>query len=124
MMPSLKSISSTQRRSQRLFLQVPVIVETQLANESQFSENTRTIVVNAHGALVESSTLFEQGHTLILRSVLTNDRQESIVKLVSPGDSGKFNVAVEFTKPNPTFWQITFPPEDWSARHSSQKRVL
>ena len=123
MIPSLKSISSTQRRSQRLFIQVPVVVEAQLTNESKFSETTRTLVVNAHGALVESSTQLEQGQTLILRSVRTNEQQESLVKLVSPGDSGKFNVALEFTKPNPTFWHITFPPEDWSNHHIYAKRI-
>ena len=41
------------RRSQRLFLQVRIVVEGTLANKSPFSEETHTIIVNAHGALVE-----------------------------------------------------------------------
>ncbi len=46
-------ITTGKRRSQRLFLQVRVVVEGNLANKSPFSEETHTIVVNAHGALVE-----------------------------------------------------------------------
>jgi hypothetical protein len=34
--------------------------------------------------------------------------------LVTQTDGGKFNVALEFKKPNASFWQISFPPEDWS----------
>ena len=45
--------TTTRRRSQRLFLQVRVIVEGKLANQTPFSEETHTIVLNAHGALIE-----------------------------------------------------------------------
>jgi hypothetical protein len=34
--------------------------------------------------------------------------------LVTQTDGGKFNVALEFKRPNASFWQISFPPEDWS----------
>jgi len=114
--------SGTIRRSQRLFIQVPVIVEGKLANKSDFSEKTHTIVVNAHGALVELSAALEQGQTVILQNARTNEEAKSVVKLVTPGDSGKFNVALEFKNPSPEFWHISFPPEDWATRHSDIKR--
>jgi hypothetical protein len=66
------------RRSQRLFLQVRVVVEAKLANKP-FSEETHTIVVNAHGAL-------------------------------------------EFSKPNPGFWRISFPPDDWTNKSPEAKK--
>jgi len=104
------------RRSQRLFLQVPIVVEGQLPNKTKFSENARTVVVNAHGALVELGVTLEQGQVVILRNAVSNERIESTVKLVSRGESGKFNLALEFNSPSPGFWHISFPPEDWSAR--------
>jgi hypothetical protein len=110
-----------QRRSQRLFIQTPVVVEGQLADKSRFSEETKTIVVNAHGALIGLSAGLDHGQVLILRNVRTGEVQESVVKLVSPGDPGKFNVAVEFTKASPDFWRISFPPDDWSNRYSETR---
>jgi hypothetical protein len=104
------------RRSQRLFIQIPVIVEGELANKSNFSEKAHTVVVNAHGALVELGVSLEPEQRILLRNVRTNEKIASVVKLVTPGEPGKFNVALEFVDPNPGFWHITFPPEDWAAR--------
>src|SRR4029077_7818946 len=99
------------RRSQRLLLQVRVIVEGKLANKSPFTEETHTIVVNAHGALVEMATMLEQGQNIIMKNVRTSDKIESKVMLVKPVPAAKFSTAFEFVSPNPDFWRISFPPE-------------
>jgi hypothetical protein len=109
---------ANRRRSQRLFLQVPVVIEGQLANKSEFSENAHTVVVNAHGALVELGISLDPGKRVLLRNIRTSEKIASEVKLVTPGESGKFNVALEFVDPDPSFWHISFPPEDWSANRT------
>ena len=101
------------RRSQRLFLQVPVAVEGKLANQTKFSEQARTVIVNAHGALVELGSSLEPGQSVTLRNTRTNEQVESTVKLVTAGEPGKFHVALEFNVPSPAFWHISFPPDDW-----------
>jgi len=121
--PTTTSTSSTKRRSQRLFLQIRIVVEGKIAGKSAFEEKTRTIVVNAHGALVELGVSMEQGQTLTLKNSQTNETQEAKVKLVSAGESGKFNVALEFTAPNPGFWSVSFPPDDWVSRPPDTKRT-
>src|ERR1700690_2114021 len=110
------------RRSQRLFLQVRVVVEGRLANDSPFTEETQTIVVNAHGALVEMKVSLDQGQIVSLRNVLTSEKSECAIKLVTPSGPGKFNAALEFTNPNPEFWRISFPPEDWPPRNLAAKK--
>ena len=110
----MNSNLSNRRRSQRLFIQVAVLVEGRLANKSEISERANTVVVNAHGALVEMSIPLDQGQRVTLRNIRTSEKIESEVKLVTPGELGKFNVALEFVDPNPNFWHISFPPEDWS----------
>jgi hypothetical protein len=83
------------------------------------------VVVNAHGALVESGFLLESGQHVLLRNARTNEKIASEVKLVAPGESEKYkyNVALEFVSPNSGFWHITFPLEDWLAyRLSSRKK--
>jgi hypothetical protein len=113
--------TTTQRHSQRLFLQVRVIVGAQLADRSDFSEETRTIVLNAHGALVEMATSLDQGQTATLWNVSTSEKIECKVILVKPEPTGKFTTAVEFANPNPDFWRISFPPNDWSTRSQNSK---
>ncbi|HEV7966343.1 MAG TPA: hypothetical protein VGP19_02165 [Candidatus Acidoferrales bacterium] len=115
-------IAANKRRSQRLFLQVRVVVEGKLANKSPFREEAHTIVVNAHGALVELSTSLEQGQTVTLLNVRTSDKAECAVKLVTPAEAKKFNTALEFTKPNPGFWRISFPPDDWTSKSPDAKK--
>jgi len=114
--------TTSRRRSQRLFLQVRVIVEGKVGNKTPFSEETHTIVVNAHGALVETSASLDQGQVISMQNVRTAEKIECSVKLVTSVGPKKFNAAVEFTKPNPGFWRISFPPEDWSVRNPEAKR--
>jgi hypothetical protein len=110
------------RRSQRLFLQVRVVVHATLQDKSPVSEETHTIVVNAHGALLELSSLLEQDQTVTLQNVRTGGKIECTVKLVKPAGPGKFSTALEFKHPDPDFWRISFPPEDWAARNVETKK--
>ena len=110
------------RRSQRLFIQVPVVLEGRPANKAPFKETTRTIVVNAQGALVETRTAFNLNQIVSLTNSRTNETTECAVKMVTPSEAGILHAALEFTKPNPAFWRISFPPEDWSARNSEAKK--
>jgi hypothetical protein len=114
--------TTTRRRSQRLFLQVRVILEGKLPNQTPFNEETHTIVVNAHGALVEISASLDQGQIMTLQNIVTGEKIECSVKLVTPKEGKKFHTAIEFTKPNPRFWRISFPPDDWSIRNPDAKR--
>ena len=114
--------SKQRRRSQRLFLQVRVIVEGKLPNNSPFSEETHTIVVNAHGALVELNASLEHGQPVTLANVRTGEKAECTVKLVTPAEPKKFNTAIEFTVPNPRFWRISFPPDDWTSKSPEAKK--
>jgi hypothetical protein len=109
----------TRRRSQRLFLQVRVILEGIRANQSPFSEETHTIVINTHGALVELSFPLDQGQIVTLQNIRTGEKIECAVKLVTPKEAKKFNTAIEFMKPNADFWRISFPPDDWSPKNLS-----
>ena len=115
-------LAANKRRSQRLFLQVRVVVEGKRANQSAFTEETHTIVLNAHGALVEMSAALDQGQVVSLKNIRTSEKSDCEVKLVTPAGAGKFNTALEFTKPNPGFWRISFPPEDWTSRSPDAKK--
>ena len=114
--------ATNKRRSQRLFLQVRVVLEWKRPNKSPSTEETHTIVVSAHGALVEMGVSLDQGQIVTLQNVRTTEKSDCGVKLVTPSGAGKFNTALEFMTPNPGFWRISFPPEDWSLRYPDAKR--
>jgi hypothetical protein len=117
----MAEITTTRRRSQRLFLRVPVVVQVSEPNGPTFLEETHTVVLNAHGTLLEMQAALETGQTVSLKNLRTSEQIECTVKLVTASDGGKFNVALEFKKPNASFWQISFPPEDW-APHDKDPR--
>jgi len=110
----MNEITTTRRRSQRLFLRVPVLVEGSEPGKPPLREETYTVVLNAHGTLLEMRVAIESGRTVSLKNLRTNEQIECTVKLVTPTDGGKFNVALEFRTPHASFWQISFPPEDWT----------
>jgi hypothetical protein len=110
----MAEITTTRRRSQRLFLRVPVVVQASEPNRPSLLEETHTIVLNAHGTLLEMRAALDAGQTVTLKNLKTSEQIECTVKLVTQADAGKFNIALEFKKPNASFWQISFPPEDWA----------
>jgi hypothetical protein len=117
----MAEITTTRRRSQRLFLRVPVVVQASEPNRPPMLEETHTVVLNAHGTLLEMHAALDTGQTVTLKNLRTTEEIECTVKLVTPTDGDRFNVALEFKKPNASFWQISFPPEDW-APHDKDPR--
>jgi|SRR5580700_11926876 hypothetical protein len=101
------------RRSARVLLSVPVIVKGTLADGKTFEEEARTLVVNAHGALLSLNSPLRAGQALVLTHKLTRGDIECRVVYVGNPQAGKAQVGIEFVKSAAGFWQIDFPPEDW-----------
>ena len=101
------------RRSQRVMLALPVTVSGD-GLSGTFSEDTRTVVVNAHGALITLATKVAQQQILQLKSPSNSEKQTCRVTYVGPTTEGRTQLGIEFTQPAPQFWHIAFPPEDWT----------
>jgi hypothetical protein len=105
---------ASRRRSQRVFLTVRVIIRSEdAAKNSVFEEETQTMVVNAHGALILLGAKVIKGQKIRLIHRATKAEQACRVASLGPASEGKTQVGIEFLKPSPDFWQISFPPEDW-----------
>jgi len=79
-------------------------------------EQTHTVVVNGHGALIRLDLKVRVGQTIILQNPETSEEQTCRVIHVNTLAEGKTEVAIEFLKPAPKFWRVAFPPEDWIPR--------
>jgi hypothetical protein len=102
------------RRSQRLALSVPVVAYRSQELGLAFSEGTRTLVVNAHGALISLMAKVAVDQTLLLKNALTGEEQECRVVFTQKKAMGSTDVGIEFRDPAPGFWRIAFPPIDWT----------
>jgi hypothetical protein len=101
------------RRSMRVLLSVPIQVRGKNAQNQDFTEETRTLVVNAHGALISLSAQVVVDQKVFVSNSATHQTQECRVVYFGNMQAGKAQMGVEFMTPSPAFWQIDFPPEDW-----------
>jgi hypothetical protein len=102
------------RRTQRVFLRLPILVIARGPDQQHISENAFTTNVNLHGALILMSMRVELGQKILVRSTDTLEEQFVRVVHVTPAAEGKSEVGIEFLRPAPKFWRISFPPDDWT----------
>jgi hypothetical protein len=110
-----ESLTNTKRRSQRIEMNVPVVVYRTRREGPPFYENTQTLVINAHGALVDLTDMVAPRQKLQMQNPESGENLECRVVSVKRERIGPPKVAVEFTQPTPSFWRIAFPPADWRA---------
>ncbi len=110
-----------QRRSQRVLLSVPVVVSGNRENGSSFTERTRTLVVNVHGALLLLAEPVVIGQLLNITNVATGETLTCNVKDINHGQHDEPEVGIEFSQPSAFFWRVSFPPPGWSSRSPEAK---
>jgi hypothetical protein len=106
--------SAEARRSQRVLLQIPIQVRAQFDGEEPLTEDTRTLEVNAHGALISLAMSVRAGQRLVLRNWGSSEEQECRVVHIHDRPMSKNEVGIAFLHPAPKFWNINFPPLDWT----------
>jgi hypothetical protein len=110
------ALSERERRhSQRLLLDVPLIVRGESAEHAPFREETFTISVNAHGALLLLSAKVAIGQALFLMNAETRDEREGRVARFGSPYGGLAQVAVEFPQPAGEFWHVHPLPQGWTS---------
>ena len=111
------------RRSQRVLMQVAVRVRGTDTQGKEFEEETETLAINAHGALILVNARVTSGGKMMMQHKRTQEEQECHVVFVGPVRGGKAEIGLEFSEPRPTFWRVVFPPEDWTPKHPEARSV-
>jgi len=96
---------------------IPVRVSGQNVLGSAFEEETQTRAISAHGALILISAQVYRGQRLTLSNAQTKAVLECVVAHIDRRRGEHPHVGVEFALPNPVFWHVAFPPNDWTPRH-------
>lgn len=122
--PSTPGNPGPRRRSQRVLMQVSVKIRGNDTEGRKFEEETSTLAINAHGALVLLQARITSGSKIHLQHNGTREEQECHVAFLGPVRSGKAEVGLEFSEARPGFWRVAFPPEDWSSKHPDARGML
>ena|ERR1700761_2392074 len=115
--PTTTPTNQARRRSQRVLMQVRVRVRGIDAQGKPFDEETDTLAINAHGALIPLKARITSGSKLKMMHKMTEEEQECNVVFLGPVRDEKAEIGLEFSAPRPTFWRVSFPPEDWTPKH-------
>lgn len=101
------------RRSERVLVDVPVVVYGETSARRAFREETFTVTVNAHGALMMLEAKVSLGQRLRLANSANKHERECRVAYTGSDHAGLAQVAIEFTQPAPEFWALPSPPASW-----------
>jgi uncharacterized RDD family membrane protein YckC len=112
LLPSTTAGRRPSRRTTRVSLNILIIVSGE-TNAGSFSEESRTVNVNVHGALILLATKVADSQLIKLTNRSTSEQQVCRVVTVKPASGGNLEAGVEFTQPDPNFWRVAFPPADW-----------
>jgi len=98
------------RRSDRIYLRLPIEVSGTDCNNFAFADRTETLVISAHGALILLKRALVPEQELTVRFPAT--RKEAGSRVVGQIGETPEGVCygVEFLDPNANLWEIDFPP--------------
>jgi hypothetical protein len=103
------------RRSERVVLRVRIHLSARMPDGKRISIEAYSLVVNAHGGLLDVGMEMAEGQHVILSNAGTDKVATGKVVRAQASEEGRFSVAFEFEYPAPSFWPVVFPPADWSA---------
>jgi len=103
------------RRSERVMLRLRITVNAVDTARKPQQVEALTQVVNAHGGLMRMQMELHVGQPMVLVNPQNKVEQRCRVVRVDDTAERDFAVAFEFDSPNPKFWPVVFPPEDWHA---------
>jgi hypothetical protein len=102
------------RSSDRVYLELPIIISGSDHAGRKFVENTQTLVISRRGAKIISRQALSPRQMLAIRCLKTG--QDAAVRVVGPitGEEEGCHFAVAFIHPEVNFWGISFPLLDGS----------
>jgi hypothetical protein len=114
-------VATPRRRSTRILLRVPLIINAVGASAETQWEPVETITVSKHGGMVRAKQDFQVGDTLEIR--VRNKERTAHARVVwrsAEFTSQGMELGFEILD-DEGFWEITFPPDRWSARMQPRK---
>jgi diguanylate cyclase (GGDEF)-like protein len=106
-------VQHERRRSKRLLVDVPLLVRGEDVESQPFQEETFSISISAHGALIVLGATVTRGQTLHVINLQTKEETKATVTSLGAPYGGLAQVAFEFSHPAPQFWDVDPMPIEW-----------
>jgi len=102
------------RRSSRLSITIPIAIKGKDSSGHEFKENTRTLVINKHGAKIATVHQLSLGAELVVENRASGQSAKGNVVWLGEKRSTKepCEVGLQLVDAQ-NIWGIEFPPEDW-----------
>ena len=97
------------RRTQRVALAVPLVINGQNEDGEKFSIRVKTNSVSQYGAQVETEHALVVGQILLLINENSARKVEARVASIQRRRDGKTHIGMEFLSGEINFWNMTFP---------------
>jgi hypothetical protein len=114
-------VYATLRRSRRIWFTMPIGVSCLLSERLAWTEETSTLVVNAHGALILLNHEVAVGQTLTISDLRNGSERKCRVVMLGAKTSGMNEVGIELLQPFDDFWHAPNVPSDWAQFANSGK---
>ncbi len=105
------------RRSQRVIIRIPVTLEMTVLGQ-KVMVSAHTVAVNTHGAMLLCPRSINSDVKLEMVNNRSRERIDARVTRTPRDTSEGYLIPVGFDKPSTSFWQISFPPENWKPSDS------
>ena len=106
------------RRSSRIAREIPVLLLGSDMEKKDFSERTKTVVVNRYGGGLVSHHRLTPETRITIRCLDTNAEIRARVVGLVEAESGSYTYGVAFLDPEINFWGIDFLPYTESEQHA------
>jgi hypothetical protein len=100
------------RRSHRVIVRVPVTLEISMSGQ-MIKASAHTVAVNTHGAMLLCKRPLDAQTKVEILNERTRERASAHISRAPRESSEGYLIPLEFDKPFPMFWQISFPPSNW-----------
>jgi len=114
--PMNEVVQTGSRRSQRVFHRMRLQALGRSHEGRRFREICETLVVSAHGGLLNLRHEVDNGEMLVLVNPETQEEQECRIVYLGESNNRGIRVGVEFLTPAPHFWGIDFEVAPNSSR--------
>ena len=111
--PSRDRAPQERRRSQRIMVQIPVLLWIETPDQERAPALGFTSWVNAHGGILESPVRIRAGQKVTLLIPKSKKEAGGRVVQVQKASDESFATSFEFDRPSPEFWPIASRPLDW-----------
>lgn len=114
---------SPRRRSTRILLRIPIIINTVRGQNESAWESVETITVSKHGGMVRARETYTVGDSLEIHIREKGRSARARVAWTSSRVSPKgLELGFEILD-DQAFWEINFPPDRWTRREQTEQET-